>query len=241
LVALAVDNSKQPSTRETLAVRRQAAPKKSPVRTIFVEFGKAQINPFAFTRWSVKLNSMNLLQGQFLIASPHLRDPNFAQSVVLVLEHHDEGALGVIINRDSQLALRDVWRQVDDSPCDCEACVSLGGPVQGPMIALHGHPQYSEAEIVAGVYVATERDKLCGLVDQNLQPFRVFTGYAGWGPGQLEGELEAGGWLRAAGNAEHVFSQDVTGLWHDILKTSGQDFFRETLGIQNFPGDAGLN
>ena len=190
---------------------------------------------------SVKLKGMDTLQGLFLIASPHLRDPNFGQSVVLMLEHHDEGALGIVINRDSQLALRDVWCQVADSPCDCDVCVSFGGPVQGPMIALHGHPQFSESEIVPGVYVATERDTLCGLVDQNLQPFRVFTGYAGWGPGQLESELEAGGWLTIAGNAQHVFRSDVTSLWQEVLQCSGRDFFRQTLGIDTLPGEMGLN
>ncbi len=181
------------------------------------------------------------MQGQFLIASPHLRDPNFAQSVVLLLEHHEEGALGMIINRESHISLRDVWTGMNHESCPCDLCLSIGGPVQGPMICLHGHPQYAESEIVPGVYVATEQELLGSLVTQDLQPFRFFTGYSGWGPGQLEGEIESGGWLKAHGTAEHVFSQDFTKVWHDVLHASGQDFLRKTLGIRNFPSEAGLN
>jgi putative transcriptional regulator len=184
---------------------------------------------------------MESLQGQFLIASPHLHDPNFCRSVVLLLEHHDEGALGIIINRESQTRLGEVWEKAGNGPCECNLSVSMGGPVKGPLISLHGHPQLSESEILPGVYVATKQETLIELVEQNVQPFRVFSGYAGWGPGQLEGELGSGGWLHIFGTAAHIFSEDQSALWQAVLKESGQDFFRDTLGIRNFPDDAGLN
>ena len=184
---------------------------------------------------------MSCLQGKFLIASPHLSDPNFARSVVLMIEHHDEGALGVVINRESQVSVGAIWEQLNDSKCDCQVCMSLGGPVQGPMIALHGHPQFSESEIVPGVYLATQREYLADLISQDLQPLRIFTGYAGWGAGQLESEIQAGGWLTHCGSAEHVFSDDLTSLWQVVLRSTGQDFLRDTLGISHFPSDAGLN
>ena len=184
---------------------------------------------------------MSSLQGKLLIASPHLSDPNFARSVVLMIEHHDEGALGVVINRESQVSVGAIWEQLNDSKCDCQVCMSLGGPVQGPLIALHGHPQFSESEIVPGVYLATGREYLADLINQDLQPLRVFTGYAGWGAGQLESEIQAGGWLTHCGSAVHVFSDDLTSLWQAVLRSSGQGFLRDTLGISTFPGDAGLN
>lgn len=184
---------------------------------------------------------MNSLHGKFLIASPHLNDANFAQSVVLILEHHEEGALGIVINRESQVEVRDLWQQLHAAVCECQLCVSLGGPVHGPIISLHGHPQFSESEIVPGVYVATQRDLLHDLISQDLQPFRVFMGYAGWGAGQLEQEINAGGWLTIRGTAEYVFYDDLSALWQNVLQNSGREFLRETLGISDFPSDTGLN
>ncbi|MEM8679689.1 MAG: YqgE/AlgH family protein, partial [Planctomycetota bacterium] len=73
---------------------------------------------------------MKSLRGQFLIASPKLPDPNFSQSVVLMLEHHDQGALGLILNRPTNVTLKEVWEQVEQDPCHCANLVSLGGPVQ---------------------------------------------------------------------------------------------------------------
>ena len=147
----------------------------------------------------------------------------------------------MIVNRESQKRLSEVWETLHESAGPCDLCVSVGGPVQGPLISLHGHPQYSESEILPGVYIATQRETLADLLTQNLQPYRVFAGYAGWGPGQLEKEFRAGGWLHTFGTPAHIFSEDPSGVWHEALQASGQDFLRDTLGIHKFPDDAGMN
>jgi putative transcriptional regulator len=184
---------------------------------------------------------MDSLQGHFLVASPHLPDPNFARTVVLLIEHHAQGAMGLVLNRPSATSLRTLWQQVEDSPCQSEQCVCVGGPVQGPVVALHGHREFSEVEVLPGVHVATQRHNIRGLVQFNEPPFRIFTGYAGWGAGQLEEELNLGGWLTIEATVDMVFTNDLAGLWQFALNLSGREFLRDTLGIDNFPDDPSVN
>ncbi len=184
---------------------------------------------------------MDSLQGQFLIASPHLPDPNFSQSVVLMIEHHEAGALGLIINRPMNTLLCELWKQVAGTPCESTDAICYGGPVEGPVIALHADPAHSESEVVPDVHVATQKDNLRSVVMNNKRPLRVFTGYAGWGAGQLESELTIGGWLTHPAKAELVFCEDLTALWRHILNLTGKQILHDALGISGFPEDPRSN
>lgn len=184
---------------------------------------------------------MNSLRGSLLIATPHLRDPNFMQSVVLMIEHEQEGALGVILNRPMDLSVRELWQQADAGPCSLETPVRSGGPVTGPIMAIHPFAQFSDKEILPGIHFTSDRDALINLINASQTPVLLFMGYAGWGGEQLESELDVGGWLVLPATPELIFDQDTESLWHTVIRRTGQDFLTESLGIHRFPDDPAVN
>ena len=147
-------------------------------------------------RLTVVTETMNdkSLTGHFLVASRYLRDPNFARCVVLMIHHSDEGAMGVVLNRPSDKSVREVWEMIGNDPCDRDDLIYIGGPVPGPLVAVHALEAFSEREVLPGLYVSTHRDALDLIVRKQDHPCRLYSGNAGWGAGQLEGELEAGGY-----------------------------------------------
>ena len=182
---------------------------------------------------------MDSLKGHFLIASPHLVDPNFVRTVVLLVEHNENGAFGVVLNRPSERSVQEIWDEVAEVPCDCLEPINVGGPVLGPLLALHTQPMYSETEVVPGVFVATQRDHLDHIVRQD-EPFRVFSGYSGWGAGQLEAELKQGGWITMAADRRYVFAP-ADDLWHQASQAIARDVLISTLKIRHVPEDPSLN
>ena len=180
------------------------------------------------------------LQAQFLVAVPQLPDSNFFRSVVLMIQHGDDGAFGVILNRPSEVTVQEVWTKVAESTCDCQQPIYIGGPVEGPLLAVHGDPSCVEREILPGVYLATQREHLDHLVKQTDHPVRLYSGYSGWGEGQLEGELEAGGWLLTPATKDHVFSEDDD-LWRTVADEIGQRIILPAVMRKSLPEDPGLN
>jgi putative transcriptional regulator len=159
--------------------------------------------------------------GKLLIAEPMLGDPNFDRAVILMVEHNDEGALGVVLNRPSDLAVGSVlaeWRELAADP----SVLYVGGPVEpNGVLALarrrgDGEPR-GWAPVVGDV----------GMFDLHVEPdtvapvvagVRFFVGYSGWGPGQLESELEAGAWLVVDAFADDVFVGDPEEMWRSVLR-----------------------
>jgi putative transcriptional regulator len=181
------------------------------------------------------------LRGRLLVAAPPLVDPNFDRTVVLMLEHGDEGALGIVLNRPSETALDDVlpeWRPLASDPTQ----VFVGGPVSpDSVIALaSGGPLGTTVESFVPIL-----DDL-GTIDLGLDPLdlgaaledlRVFVGYAGWGPGQVEGELEADAWFVTDLARSDPFSTAPETLWRTVLRRQ-----RGRLAMfANYPADAGTN
>src|SRR2546429_9566394 len=103
---------------------------------------------------------MKSLQGQFLIASPELGDPNFYKAVVLLIKHDDEGAFGLILNRPTDNTVAELWKMVGEEEVQCEQPIFLGGPGTGPLVALHRVKPAAEAEGMPGVYFSAPKDKL---------------------------------------------------------------------------------
>ena len=118
---------------------------------------------------------MDSLRGQFLVASPHLPDPHFSRSVVLMLQHNSSGAVGVVLNRPTDNTIGDLWQHVGDESCTVEGFVHAGGPVAGPLMALHTNRSLAETEILPGLFVATDRDALTQLVQGTPDRFRLFS------------------------------------------------------------------
>jgi putative transcriptional regulator len=155
-----------------------------------------------------------------LVATPPLVDPNFDRAVVLMLEHSDDGALGIILNRPSEIAVDDVlpeWRVFAAAP----AVVFTGGPVSpDAVIALgRGAPDAVEGWVpIIGDLGTVDlgRDPLdLGIP---LDDLRVFVGYAGWAPGQLEGELDANAWFVVDLARDDPFVPAPERLWREVLK-----------------------
>ena len=184
--------------------------------------------------------AMASLQGSFLIASPHLGDGNFNRSVVLMVKHDEEGAFGLVLNRPTGNTVAEVWKLISDAASDCHAPIYLGGPVPGPLMAVHGLAAAAETEILDGVYLSAHKDQLKEVVAAESAPFRLFTGYSGWGAGQLEGELEAGGWLVSPATTELVF-HDKDDLWERVMHGVAKDILAPSLKSKHVPNDPTLN
>jgi putative transcriptional regulator len=183
---------------------------------------------------------MKSLQGQFLIASPHLADTNFYKGVVLMIKHDEEGAFGLILNRPTESKVGDVWEMFGDEKVECSAPIFMGGPVGGPLVALHRLKSAAEAEVLPGIFFAADPDQLRKLVRQSTKPFRFFTGYAGWAGGQLEDELTAGGWLTSKANKKLIF-QDAHSLWEQVTRSIGEHILGKAIKMKHVPQDPSLN
>ena len=180
------------------------------------------------------------LTGHFLVASRYLRDPNFAQSVVLMIHHNEQGAMGVVINRPSDKTIQEVWELIGNEPCERDDFIFVGGPVPGPIVALHPIEEFSQHEVLDGLYVATNKDSLDVIVRRKNTPLRLYSGHAGWGSGQLEGEMEAGGWLWTRATFDDVFADHET-IWKTVTSRIGLEIMAPELNAEHVPTDPSLN
>lgn len=183
---------------------------------------------------------MRSYKGHFLIASPHLADTNFFRSVVLMVQHDDEGAFGLVLNRPTNNAVADLWHMVSSEPCTNDSPVYLGGPVPGPLVAIHCDMELAELEILAGVYFASTKEVIERIVSQAKNPFRLFVGYSGWGPRQLDSEIEAGGWLIDSATSHDVFSSSED-LWNRVARRIGLDILAPSIRRGQIPDDPSMN
>ena len=165
-------------------------------------------------------------KGRLLVATPPLEDPNFDRTVVYVLEHREDGALGVVINRPTDEVLDaplDRWAELQTSP----ELIFLGGPVEPDALialALADEPVVEptdELSPVSGRVASADLTTDPAFVAGRIGSVRIFRGYAGWGPGQLEGEIESGAWLVLDAEAGDVFAPEPEGLWRRILRRQG--------------------
>ena len=168
--------------------------------------------------------SVESLKGYLLVAGPALVDPNFWRAVVLVGEHSEEGALGVILNRASEATVDEALPELAALAGDLGA-VHVGGPVQPSAIVVLA--DFVEPDR-AGSLVIDSVGFLPSEVDPDslgeLRRARVYAGYTGWGPGQLDGELEEGSWIVEPAIPEDVFTADPDTLWGDVLRRKGGPF-----------------
>jgi putative transcriptional regulator len=154
------------------------------------------------------------LAGSFLVARPVIQDPHFRQSVVLLVQHGDDGAFGLVVNRPAK---------VEGVPFP----VFAGGPCQSPgLLMLHGHAEWAEElpdqprpEIAPGIFMG-DADCVRRVTQAEAEDdrhFRMIVGYAGWAPGQLEQELATGSWAVVPAKGAVLFETSVEDLWKDLL------------------------
>lgn len=161
------------------------------------------------------------LKGHLLVAGPGLVDPNFRRTVVLVGEHDEDGALGVVLNRATPATVAEALPELAHLTDDLGA-VYVGGPVQPSAIVVLAdfvEPEQAGALVLDTVgFLPAESDP--DSLGQ-LRRARVYAGYAGWGPGQLDGELEEGSWIVEPALLEDVFTDDPDELWSAVLRRKG--------------------
>jgi putative transcriptional regulator len=180
---------------------------------------------------------MDSLQGQLLIASPRLVDPNFVRSIVVMVQHNDDGALGLIVNRPLQTTIKEVCEKALDIPCEVDGALHQGGPCEGPLMVVHTHETASDVEVFPGVYFTTDREKIEWLMSHNDGAIKFFVGYAGWAAGQLENELETESWLIAPADARVILDGDVE-QWTKLMT---QLTLGKWIDPERIPEDPSLN
>jgi putative transcriptional regulator len=167
---------------------------------------------------------MESLKGHLLVAGPGLVDPNFWRTVVLVGEHSEEGALGVVLNRSSETPVAEALPEFALLADDIGA-VHVGGPVQpSAVVVLADFLDVSDAESLVLETIGFLPSEVDPIALGELRRARVYVGYSGWGPGQLDGELDEGSWIVEPALPEDVFTNDPDGLWSAVLRRKGGPF-----------------
>ena len=184
---------------------------------------------------------MNFLKGQLLVATPQLIAPIFSRSVLLMLEHNQEGAMGVILNHLTDAVITDIAEKIFDEPFEWDKPINLGGPVPGPLLALHTLEDLADQEVLPGVFSSIEASKIQEIIRQMADPCLIIANYAGWSPGQLEGEIEGGSWWSLPAEFDHIFWSGEDDLWDIVRKTLNTDQLTKLLGLRDVPEDPSLN
>ena len=177
------------------------------------------------------------LRGKLLIASPALDDPNFERSVVLITEHSDEGAMGIVLNHPSETFA--VELVPDLAEIAGSESVYVGGPVEPNAVVLLA--EFSDPSAAAWVVVAdvglASADREFSELEDAVRRGRLYAGYSGWAAGQLEEELDADAWIVEAPMPKELFPDDPDSLWSDVLTRMGGQFAI----VARMPEDPSLN
>jgi putative transcriptional regulator len=167
---------------------------------------------------------MDSLRGQLLIAGAGIFGAAFRQTVVLLAEHDESSALGFVVNRPSEMIAAEAADELARLPL-ADPRIYHGGPVQAGAVAVLGefeHGDFSGNLIFGSVGMLGLGPD--GIAIEGVRRAKVFSGYAGWGPGQLESELDEGAWVVEDARAEDVFTPDPEHLWRDVLRRKGGEF-----------------
>jgi putative transcriptional regulator len=179
------------------------------------------------------------LKGQLLLASAKLVDPNFARAVVLMVQHDENGAMGLILNRPLQTSVQEVCSQQLNLVCAVDGPLHLGGPCEGPLMVLHTREIDAQLKVIDEVYFTTDRAQIESLLIDGEATAKCFVGYAGWSPGQLEAEMETGSWLNLSATKDQIFPESGGAkLWQKLMQklTLGQ-----WIDPERIPQDPNLN
>ena len=180
---------------------------------------------------------MDSARGQLLIAGPGLVDPNFWRTVVLVVEHSDEGALGLVLNRPSETTVGEAVSELEQL-LEVDDPLYVGGPVQpSALIVLAEFEQPSEAALIAFEDVGVLASGAQEDPDLRVRRGRAFVGHAGWGPGQLDDEVERGDWILEPAQREDAFTGAPLELWSQVLTRKGGSYAL----VARMPPDPSVN
>ncbi len=165
------------------------------------------------------------LAGQLLLASPSLQDPNFARTVVLIGMHGEDGAIGVVLNRPSPVAVSEAVPQLQDAVGALDK-VYVGGPVEPSSVVFLAEflePSFAGVLVLGRIGFPAPDTDVAQLAQATARR-RVFAGHAGWGPGQLDAELADGDWIAHPAEPGDVFSDVAEELWSTVLTRMGGSY-----------------
>lgn len=181
---------------------------------------------------------MESLKGKLLLASPTLEDPNFARTVVLIAEHNEDGAMGLVLNRPAEATVGESAPELEELVGGDEP-IYVGGPVQPTaviVLAAFTDPASAGLMISDDVgFLSAQLDLAESAAVTNRT--RVFAGHAGWGPGQLDEELEREDWIVETPRPDELFASDPDALWSRVLTRKGGTFAL----VARMPLDPSLN
>ena len=176
------------------------------------------------------MRSSSSLAPAFLLSMPQLVDPNFSRTVVLLCKHNEEGAFGLVVNRPLVTTGRVIVNLDPPVSTNRELEVWVGGPVepQRSWVLVGEEPDEAEElrgmKIADGLYLSTSPELLRRLLEPNPPPLtRLIVGYSGWGPGQLEAELEESSWLMSEVDRDLIFKTPPDRLWEAAIRRLGAD------------------
>jgi putative transcriptional regulator len=187
--------------------------------------------------------NLETLEGQLLIASPQMEDPRFRRSVILLLHHGEDGAMGVVLNQRLPISAAEQWEALGELVEVGDHRAHLGGPLPGSITVLHDVKNDRTNTPQGRIYVLQKQEqleKLLKLLDDN-ESFQFFVGHAGWSRGQLESEIADGSWLSIPASPDFVFYNEQNDMWALAMREAGMAFYRDVLGIEDFPNDVALN
>jgi len=173
-----------------------------------------------------KVNAKSLAP-RLLLSMPQLHDPNFKQAVVLLCEYGEEGAFGLVLNRQTDTPASSVIQLTPPVEADNGLQLWIGGPVEperGWILMGHDPPGAKSVEVCDGLYLSTSPELLRQLLEEGpSERTRLFTGYAGWGAGQLDAELSASAWLISDVQLDLIFDTRATQMWEAAIRRLGVD------------------
>ena len=178
-------------------------------------------------------------KGRLLVASPGLVDGHFHRTVVLLLEHNEDGAVGVVLNRPSGLPTHEALPDEFTGSIPPDEPIYEGGPVDPESVILLADFTHAESasDLAVGTIGVVDPNTDFETLPQRVRSIRAFGGYAGWAPGQLEAEIEEEAWIDAVCTDGDVFTQDPDRLWSDVLDRKGGNYRL----VARMPPDPSLN
>ena len=169
----------------------------------------------------MELVQSSVEKGVFLVASPTMTDPNFSETVILIVEHGPGGSLGVVLNRSTKVLLSDALPEINRLKGTTHRLFA-GGPVEPTRLVMlfrFKEPPEDAQSVFDGVYVGGTPKTLERIMTESKpnETFRAFAGYAGWGPGQLKFEMLQGAWATLPADSKGIFDQDPATLWEECV------------------------
>jgi len=155
-------------------------------------------------------------KGHLLIASGRLIDPNFVRTVVLLVQHDEDGVLGVVLNRPLEMTVAEACGPMVDAAGEIEAAINQGGPCPGPLMVLHGDADAGGDEVAEGIWFTAEREPIEHIMRRDTTPAKYFANYSGWAVDQLEREIKEGSWLMVPATPADVFDADPETQWNKL-------------------------